>query len=157
PLESRRKTLEAAVRFHPNHEAIVRAVAAVDPTQPAGEAETAVAGTRLTAHVGDLAGANDAGRVVWRPWVGRGHFTLLTSEPKVGKTRLGLEIAHRVWNADCWPDGQEPTFPPGTKTLWVPGDRNQDELRELARAYGIPEEAVLLNASPDEPYGGVSL
>jgi hypothetical protein len=132
---------------------LVKALADIDPDGPPPEAEA----TRRTAHLGDLAGANVSGRFIWPRWIVRGHFTLLTSEPKVGKTRLMLEIAKRIWLAQCWPDGQEPTFPAGTKTLWVPGDRQQDELRELARAYGLPPEAVLLNASPDEPYGGVSL
>ncbi len=109
------------------------------------------------AHLGDLSTANLSGRFIWPQWIVRGHFTLLTSEPKVGKTRLGLEIAKRLWHGSPWPDGQAPTFPPGTKTLWIPGDRQQDELRELAPAYGLPLEAVLLNASPAEPYGGVSL
>lgn len=112
---------------------------------------------RLTAHLGDLTAVNDSGRFIWPRWIVRGHFTLLTSEPKIGKTRLGLEIAKRLYLGHPWPDGQEPTSPDGTKTLWVPGDRQQDELRELAPVYGLPHEAVLLNADPSDPYGGVSL
>jgi hypothetical protein len=130
-----------------------QALAAVDPLGPAPEAVTA----RRTAHLGDLSGANGAGRFLWKDWIVRGHFTLLTSDPKLGKTRIGLELAKRLWNGQPWPDGQEATLPAGTKTLWVPGDRHQDELRELACAYGLPAEAVFLNASPDNPYAGVCL
>ena len=45
----------------------------------------------------------------------------------------------------------------GTTTLWVCGDRHQDELRERAAAFGLPPEAVRLNALPDNPYGGWDL
>src|SRR5262249_42393947 len=134
-------------------EKLIKALDEIDPEGPPPEA----AATRRTAHLGDLAGANEARRFTWPRWFVRGHFTLLTSDPKVGKPRVGRELAKRIYREDCWPDGQCPTLPPGTKTLWVPGDRQQDELRELARAYGLPVEAVLLNASPDDPYGGVSL
>jgi hypothetical protein len=132
---------------------LIEGMAAVDPTGPAPEP----AAQRRTAHLGDLAGANDARRFAWLRWIVRGHFTLLTSEPKVGKTRLMLELAKRLWFGGLWPDGQDATFPATTKTLWIAGDRQQDELREIAAAYGIPVGAVLLNADPEDPYGGVSL
>lgn len=131
----------------------VKAMAGVDPREAAPGAGT----ERLTAHLGDLSAANEAGRFTWPRWIVRGHFTLLTSDPKIGKTRVGLELAKRLWHRQPWPDGQAATLPPETKTLWVPGDRQQDELRDLAPAYGLPREAVLLNASPSEPYGGVSM
>ena len=50
-----------------------------------------------------------------------------------------------------WPDGQTPTFPARTPTLWICGDRHQDELRDLRTAFGLPPEAVRLNALPHEP------
>jgi hypothetical protein len=149
---ARRPAWKAMLTTFPDSEALIEAVARADPAGPAPAAEV-----RLTAHVGDLAGANDARRFVWPRWVVRSHFTLLTSEPKVGKTRLGMQLAKILYEGLHWPDGQKPTLPPGTKTLWIPGDRQPDELRELAHSYGLPYEAVLLNARPDEPYGGVSL
>jgi hypothetical protein len=142
-----------ALLLRPDADALIKSVAAVDPSGPPPEADP----VRRTAHLGDLAAANQTGRFTWPRWIVRGHVTLLTSDPKVGKTRLGLELAKRVYRHDPWPDGQEPTLPEGTKTLWIAGDRHQDELRDLALAYGLPPEAVLLNADPDSPYGGVLL
>ncbi len=87
----------------------------------------------------------------------RGHFNLLSSNPKIGKTHLMLDLANRLYFGRDWPDNQPATLPAGTKTLWVCGDRHQDELRERAAAFGMPLDALLLNASPDEPYGGCNL
>jgi hypothetical protein len=56
-----------------------------------------------------------------------------------------------------WPDEQTPTFPEKTPTLWVCGDRHQDELRDRAVSFGLPPEAVRLNAPPDNAYSGVDL
>jgi len=68
-----------------------------------------------------------------------------------------LELAKRIWEGKEWPDGQKPTFPAGTPTLWVCGDRHQEELRDLANEYGLSHEAVRLNALPQEPWGGWDL
>jgi hypothetical protein len=68
-----------------------------------------------------------------------------------------LELAKRTWEQREWPDGQKPTFPAGTPTLWVCGDRHQEELRDLATEYGLPNEAIRLNALPQEPWGGWDL
>lgn len=133
--------------------ALIRAMAEADPDAPPPDEGP----PRRTAHLGDLGQANENGRFLWPKWIVRSHFTLLTSEPKVGKTRVGLEISKRLYYAMDWPDGQPATLPAGTKTLWVPGDRQQDEMRDLARAYGLPDDAVLLNAAPEDPYGGISL
>jgi hypothetical protein len=152
-MEERQPTLEVFLLGFPGAEELIRRMAEVDPLGDTPEPGQ----PRRTAHLGDLSEANASGRFTWPRWFVRGHFTLLTSEPKVGKTRVGLDLARRIYLQLPWPDGHEPSFPPGTRTLWVPGDRQQDELRELAPAYGLPLEAVLLNASPEEPYGGVSL
>jgi hypothetical protein len=139
-----------AVSSNPNE--LVMELAAVDPRGP-----EPVAAKRRSAHLGDLAAASGASRFVWPSWITRAHFTLLSSNPKVGKTRLGVEIAKRVYFAQPWPDGQPPTFPAGTPTLWICGDRHQEELRDLAREFGLPQEAVRLNALPQEPWGGWDL
>ncbi len=113
-----------------------------DPEGPAPTTATKI----RSAHLGDLTSAQDAGRFIWTNWIVRGHFTLLSSDPKVGKTHLGLDLAGRIYFGLPWPDNQPPTFPKGTTTLWVCGDRHQDELRERAAAFGLPPEAVRLNA-----------
>ena len=125
-----------------------------DPEGPAPTTATKI----RSAHLGDLTSAQDAGRFIWTNWIVRGHFTLLSSDPKVGKTHLGLDLAGRIYFGLPWPDNQPPTFPKGTTTLWVCGDRHQDELRERAAAFGLPPEAVRLDAySPTIPTAGGTL
>jgi hypothetical protein len=97
------------------------------------------------------------GRYLWSNWLVRGHFNLLTSDPKIGKTHLALDLARRIWVGEAWPDGQPATLQPGTATLWICGDRHQNELLERAPAFGLPLEAVWLNALPENPYGGCDL
>jgi len=132
--------------------AMIEALAAIDIAAPPPEPER-----RRSAHLGDLLTSQAAGRFVWPSWIVRGHINLLSSHPKVGKTHFMLDLARRIWFAEPWPDGQPPTLPAGTATLWVCGDRHQDELRERAEAFGLPPEAVRLNALPGEPYGGWDL
>lgn len=131
---------------------IIRAMAGVDPTGPPPRIERP-----RSAHLGDLATSTASSRFVWPNWLVRGHFNLLSSDPKIGKTHLTLDLARRIWTGENWPDNQAATFPAGTTTLWVCGDRHQDELRERAGAFGLPDEAVRLNARPDNPYGGWDL
>jgi hypothetical protein len=137
----------------PNADAIVRAIADVDPLGSPPEAEP----RRRSAHLGDLGRADEESRFSWPGWLVRGHVNLLSSDPKIGKTHLALDLARRIYLAEPWPDGQPPTFPAGTTTHWICGDRHQDELKERAAAFGLPPEAVRLNTLPEEPYGGCDL
>ncbi|MFI5454203.1 MAG: AAA family ATPase [Isosphaerales bacterium] len=143
---------QAALASRPDHQAVRQAVLDADPLGPAPAPVF-----RRSAHLGDLTSCQSAGRFIWPSWIVRGHFTLLSSDPKIGKTHLALDLARRLWFGLSWPDGQPSTFPAGTTTLWVCGDRHQDELRERAAAFGLPAEAVRLNALPGEPYGGWDL
>jgi|SRR5271166_1072054 len=153
PIEGRQAALDTIVAVVPGGEELRAAVVNDDPLGPA----PATAVKRRSAHLGDLTSSQAAGRFIWPNWIVRAHFTLLSSDPKVGKTHLGLDLARRIWFAETWPDGQPPTFPAGTTTHWICGDRHQDELRERATAFGLPPEAVRLNAIPEEPYGGWDL
>jgi AAA domain len=134
-------------------DAIIKALTDANANGPA----PALGSIVRSAHLGDLTSCQSAGRFIWQNWIVRAHFTLLSSDPKIGKTHLALDLARRLWLGLPWPDGQAPTFPAGTTTLWVCGDRHQDELRERAAAFGLPPEAVRLNARPDNPYGGWDL
>jgi hypothetical protein len=152
PLEGRQAAWDAMLALQSDPGSIIMALAAVDPLGPAP-----VTPKRRSAHLGDLSTANGVSRFIWPNWIVRAHFTLLSSNPKIGKTRFALELAKRIWEGKEWPDGQKPTFPAGTTTLWVCGDRHQDELRDLAKEYGLHQEAVRLNALPQEPWGGWDL
>ena len=136
-----------------DREELIKTLEAIDPNGP----PPATVAKRRSAHLGDLTTSQNAGRFVWPGWIVRAHFTLLSSDPKIGKTHLALDLARRLWFGLPWPDGQPPTFPARTTTLWVCGDRHQDELRERAAAFGLPPEAVRLNTLSTEPYGGGDL
>jgi hypothetical protein len=152
PLEDRSKALRYMMVTDPDFEETVIALSLVDP-----DGSLPSAPKRRSAHLGDLAASAAAGRFVWLNWIVKNHVTLLSSDPKVGKTHVCLDLARRQWLAEPWPDGQAPTFPAGTPTLWVCGDRHQDELRDRASAFGLPPEAVRLNALPEDPYSGWDL
>jgi hypothetical protein len=153
PAGDRQLVFRAYLAGQADRDALIKAVADVDPLGPPPAPDS----KRLTAHLGDLAGFQSASRFVWLSWLVRGHFNLFSSDPKIGKTHVALDVARRIYFGEPWPDGQSPTFPVGMRTLWVCGDRHQDELRDRAAAFGLPPEAILLNASPDEPYGGWDL
>lgn len=87
----------------------------------------------------------------------RHHFNLLSADRKVGKTHVALDLARRIYFAEPWPNGDPPSFPRGTPTIWVPGDQHQDELLERAEVMGIPLESIILTAPTDNPYGGYNL
>jgi hypothetical protein len=74
-----------------------------------------------------------------------------------GKTRFLMDLARRCWHGLDWPDGQRPTFPPHTPSLWLCSDGQQAELLDLMSAFDLPDEAVYFPTSPDEPWGGTSL
>jgi hypothetical protein len=152
-VEARQIAWEGFLSGRDDRDRIIMTLADVDPEGPAPTPEA----ERLTAHLGDLDNPQNSSRFLWPHWIVRGHFNLLSSDPKIGKTHLALDWARRIYFALTWPDGQAATFPEGTRTLWVCGDRHQDELRERAAAFGLPPEAILLNASPDDPYGGWDL
>jgi AAA domain len=155
PLKARDGAFQGYLMGQPDRNAIIQALADADPLGPAPS--TAFANANRSAHLGDLTSDQSAGRFIWLNWIVRAHFTLLSSDPKIGKTHFALDLARRLWLALNWPDGQPATFPEGTTTLWICGDRHQDELRERAAAFGLPPEAVRLNARPDNPYGGWDL
>jgi len=139
----------------PDRDEVNRSIADQDPKGPAPVVQSA--SPRRAARLSDLASASASGRFVWPNWIVRAHFTLISSNPKCGKTRFGMEVSKRVYNASSWPDGQPAAFPAGTTSLWVAGDRHQEELRDMATEYGLPHDALCLNALPEEAYGGWDL
>jgi hypothetical protein len=93
----------------------------------------------------------------WRGWLAGGVLNSLAADPGIGKTLLAMTLARTLWTGQPWPDGQPSTFPRGTRTLWVPGDHHYNQMLELAAQYGLPDEAILLNAEADAPTGGLDL
>jgi AAA domain len=124
------------------------------PTGPAPEPD---AGTTPGAHLGDVRRIFDSHPWLWPGWLAGGAMTALASDAGIGKTLLALTLARALWTNGRWPDGQENPLPAGTKTLWVPGDQHYHQLMEVARAYGIPDEAILLNRPAHDPIGDLDL
>jgi hypothetical protein len=153
PERERGAAWQGHVLTRANREALIQAVDAQDPSAPAPEGQTG----RRIATLADLAASEGDGRFVWPGYLVKAHCNVLSSDPKIGKTHLALDLAKRIYFGQPWPDGQPPTFPEGTKTLWVCGDRHQIELWDRATAFGLPPEAVMLNADSDNPYGGRDL
>ncbi len=131
PKKARPAAWLAMLAARPEAAELVRALAEINPDGPAPSIQS----KPRSAHLGDLAGFQSAGRFIWPFWLVRGHFNLLSSDPKIGKTHLALFLAWLIWFRKPWPDGQPATFPERTPTLWVCGDRHQDELKERAAAF----------------------
>jgi hypothetical protein len=153
PLEARPIAL-AGFLSHPglDRDAINRAI---DDADPSGPPPHAAPGSFAT--LADYARIASDQRWLWQGWIARGVFNVVAAEPGTGKTRFALDLARRLWFGLPWPDGQPNPFPPETRTLWVQGDRAFHEMLEAARAFGLPDEAVALGSSPDDPTGSLDL
>lgn len=154
PVISRRMAFDAFLCDRLDGASIIESIGNIDPTAPWPVQEAVF---RRAAHLGDLSRADSGQDFTWKKWIARRHINLLSSDPKVGKTVTVMDWARRMWFELAWPDGQDPTYPAGTKTLWIPGDRHHDQLKALAASYGMPPEAVLFNADPSDPYGGCTI
>jgi len=155
PLDGRQLLWEVFLMGRPDRDAIVLAMAKVDPLGPAPEA--ANNSIRSYATLEDIALIMSSQPWLWRGWIASGVFNALAADPGIGKTRFALDLARRLWFGVDWPDGQVNELPPGTRTLWVQGDRNFAEMLQCARDFGLPDEAVVLGSSPDDPLGGLNL
>ena len=94
---------------------------------------------------------------LWQGWIAAGVLNALASDPGIGKTRFrprpGPPSLVRVDVA-----GQSiERSPAGTRTLWVQGDRNFAEMLQCARDFGLPDKAVVLGSSPEDPTGSLDL
>jgi hypothetical protein len=94
---------------------------------------------------------------LWEGYIPAARIAGIAAYEGVGKTRFAMDLARRLWFGLCWPDGQPATLPERTPTLWVCADGQQDDLADAAEAFGMPDEAVFFNTTPQEPYGGTEL
>jgi hypothetical protein len=93
-------------------------------------------------------------RWTWEGWIPAARVFGIAAFEGTGKTRLALDLHRRAYLGLNWPDNQPPTLTPGRPALWLCSDGHQDELAELLPAFGLPDEAVVFPAPPDEPYAG---
>ena len=153
PAEGRQGAWDGFLCARADRDALVEALAAVDPVGP----PPPIIPRPPYATLADIARIVAAQPWVWKDWLAAGVLNAVASEPGTGKTRFGLDLARRLWFGLPWPDGQENVWPAGTRTLWIQGDRNYAEMLQAAGDFGIPEEAVALGTSPEEPMGGLDL
>lgn len=108
------------------------------------------------ATIADLEQAGAQVRWMWEGWIPIGVLTALAAEGGRGKTRFCADLLRRIRHGLPWPDGQTMTATPDVRSLWVLSDNHHDEMVTLTTAFGI-KEAVWINASKADPYGGVTL
>ena len=137
-------------------DALIRAVVDADPDGPRPEPSEAD-GRGRCATLADLSRIISTQPWLWQGWLCRGVLNVLASEPGTGKTRFGLDLARRLWSGESWPDGQATGLPTGSRTLWIQADQAFMEMIEASRAFGLPEDAVLLGSSSNDPTGCLDL
>jgi hypothetical protein len=136
-----------------DHDAIRRAVLSADPNAPMPAPATA----KRFATGADVQRASSAARWVWKGWIPAGSIFGIAAPEGVGKTRTLMDLSSRVYHGKDWPDGQPATFLAGSTTLWVCADGHQAEIIDLAVAMGLPPEAIIFPAPPDDPLANTSL
>jgi hypothetical protein len=155
PLPQRSGAWTAMLAAITDRERLVQAIAAVRRNEPPPAAEE-----WRPANLGDISVEETADQMdefVWNHWLVKSHLNVISSDPKMGKTRFALDLCGKAYSGKPSPDGAIAKFAPGARSLWVLGDRHHVELRKMAAAFGIPLEAIMLNALPDEPRGGCDL
>ena len=132
---------------------IVKALADIDPIALPPEAGELASYATLA----DIARIMSDQPWLWEGWIARDVLNVVASEPGTGKTRFAFDLARRLFLGLDWPDGQTNDLPKGSRTLWVQADRAFPEMLQTARDYGLPEEAVVLGSSPEDPTAGLDL
>jgi hypothetical protein len=150
PADKRQDALAAVRAIVSDPDGLTLALANADPEGPPPEAET----FEEAATLADLRAIAESTPWVWPGWIPGARIVGLAATEGVGKTRLALDLARRLWHGEPWPDGHAVTLPEGTRTLWVCADGQQDDLFETVAAYGLPDHAVILNTVRSDPYGG---
>ncbi len=153
PLEARIGAWDGFLRGRPDRDAIGKAVADAGPSGPAPE----VTPPLRPANLADIRKVMAKSQWVWKGYIPSARISGIAAFEGVGKTRLAIDLAYRIWFALPWPDSQPPTFFERTPTLWVCADGQQDDLVQAAQALGLPDQAILFNTTPPEPYGGTEL
>ena len=155
PLTEHALILEIFLAGRLERDGIINAIASQDAMGPAPALATA--SVVRSAHLGDLTSCQTAGRFIWPNWIVRAHFTLLSSDPKIGKTHLALDLARRLWFGLPWPDGQPATFPAGPRPSGFAGIGIKTSLESAPRRLVCPPKPFGSTRFPMNPMaGGIS-
>jgi hypothetical protein len=150
--EQRLCGFQGATVLRTDHQAIQRAVADCDPMGP-----VPIQQPQAFATAADIRRMMAQIRWDWEGWIPKARIIGIASLEGIGKTRFLLDLARRIYLGLCWPDGQPATFPAGTKTIWLCADGHQDEIAEALPLFGLPDEAIVFPAPPDDPYANTNL
>jgi hypothetical protein len=152
PVEDRLAAWSCFLFGRGDRDTIIKVMASVDPLGP-----PPVEDTRRPATLADLRRLLSDVRWAWDAWIPSSRIFGVAAFEGMGKTRFALDLSRRIYHREGWPDGQQPTFPEGTPTLWVCADGNQDDVAEAVMSFDLPDEALFLNTMPEDPYGGTDL
>ena len=144
---------QAMMTARPDLTDFIKAVGDHDPEAPPREP----APPARPASLADIRKVMSDAPWLWDLYIPAARIAGIAAFEGIGKTRFAMDLARRIWLALPWPDGQAPTLPARTPTLWVCADGQQDDLAAIAEALGMPDEALYFNTTPDEPYGGTEL
>jgi hypothetical protein len=153
--DARLGAFQTIIGIREDHDRILKSV--LDQKPDTDTPPDPIAPTPCYATLEDIASIMSNQPWLWKGWIASGVFNALASDPGIGKTRFALDLARRLWFGLPWPDGQQNPYPAGTRTLWIQGDRNFAEMLQAARDFGLPEEAVVLGSSKDDPTGSLDL
>ena len=153
PLEHRQAALTAFLAGQPGADGIVLAMAQADPMGPPPVIEP----PRRFATCADVMRLETTAPWTWEAWLPSARVVGIAAGEGVGKTRLAMDLARRVWHGEPWPDNQPMTLQPESPTLWVAADGQHTELAQSLPTMNMPPEAIIFPTAPDDPFGGVSL
>jgi hypothetical protein len=152
PATDRLSAWQGALSLRADHDAIRQAVMNADPNAP-----MPAPSARKFATGADVQRMGSAARWFWKWWIPADSIFGIAAPEGVGKTRLLMDLAWRIYFGSDWPDGQPATFPAGSPTLWICADGQQAEIVSLAVAMGLPPQAIIFPAPEDEPMTNTSL
>jgi hypothetical protein len=153
PSTDRGSILEIFLAVRPDRDDIIKAIADQDAKGPAPPIKP----PRRFATCADVLKLETAVPWAWEGWLPSNRIVGIAAGEGVGKTRLAMDLARRVWHGKPWPDNQPMTLPPHSPTLWVAADGQQGELALSLPFLGMPPESVIFPTPSDDPYGGNSL
>ena len=136
-----------------DREAFTLQVVGADPESPPPKVEVPA----RPANLGDIRRVMSQEQWLWEGWIPKSRISGISAAEGVGKTRMAMDLARRIWHGLPWPDGQPATLPPGTPTLWICSDGQQDDLAMNAGPLGLPDHAIHFNTLPEDPYGGTNI
>ena len=114
PLEHRHTAFTAFLARQPGADDIVVAMAQADPMGPPPVIEP----PRRFATCADVMRLETTAPWTWKGWLPSARVIGIAAGEGVGKTRLAMDLARRVWHGEPWPDRQPMTLPPESLTLW---------------------------------------